>query len=97
MPDPFDRRSWQRRPRTPYERRALLERTLQFTRFITNYPTSRRQQYIRYVTRQMEAMHYPAYVIRRAIRSINDGRDPRFSFGNYNDLGDGTYAGTYDD
>jgi len=31
-----------------------------------------REAYIRYVTREMERNHYPAYVIRRAIKAIRD-------------------------
>ena len=89
---------WHRRPRTRAEREAINQSALRFARqFVTRYPNTRRQHYIRYVMRRMEALGYPAYVIRVAVRAINDGRDPRFSFGDYNDLGDGTYSGYYDD
>ena len=42
-------------------------------------------------------MHYSPIAIRVAVNAIRNGRDPRYSFGNYNELGDGTYSGTYDD
>ena len=42
-------------------------------------------------------MQYPPYAIRVAVNAIRNGRDPRYSFGNYNELGDGTFDPTYDD
>ena len=84
---------WRRRPSTPAERRASYERGVRFARSIVMH--TRQENYIRYVVNRMRAMQYPSYVIRAAVNAIRNGRDPRFSFGNYNELGDGTY--TYDD
>ena len=84
---------WRRRPYSPAERRAAYERGVRFARSIVM--NTRQQNYIRYVVNRMRAMQYPSYAIRAAVNAIRNGRDPRFSFGNYNELGDGTY--TYDD
>ena len=85
---------WRRRPyRSPAERRADYERGVRFARSIVM--NTRQENYIRYVVNRMRAMQYPSYVIRTAVNAIRNGRDPTFSFGNYNELGDGTH--TYDD
>ena len=86
---------WRRRPQTPAQIRAANERGFRFAQAILR--NTRHQNYVRYVVNRMRAMHYPPYAIRAAVNAIKNGRDPRFSFGNYNELGDGTYSGTYDD